>query len=135
VQPGARLELCQQQANHAVACKAAKSHMEVKYAEVKLADGFTDRGCRCCCFCHVVTAAGAVTVWNTRATFPYAPSSDLVVMVSIMAVQQQKQQQLYWVRQPQAAAGTATFQAAEAAAALTNNLLLSNMCPAAVTVA
>lgn len=24
---------------------------------------------------------GAVTVWNTKATFPYAPSSDLVVMV------------------------------------------------------
>lgn len=29
----------------------------------------------------LVCAAGAVTVWNTKATFPYAPSSDLVVMV------------------------------------------------------
>jgi len=31
----------------------------------------------------VLLAAGAVTVWNTKATFPYAPSSDLVVMVGI----------------------------------------------------
>lgn len=39
-----------------------------------------------------VVSAGAVTVWNAKATFPYAPSSDLVVMVSRLLLTKTKRQ-------------------------------------------
>lgn len=50
----------------------------------------------CVCVCAnavLCPAAGAVTVWNTKATFPYAPSSDLVVMVSPTQHSQQHDKQ------------------------------------------